>query len=842
MLHAILKKTLGLLFVATTFFAAPLFADSVSNNPIVFVSMVPNPSDFGTLAATFSNHVGDPGSAFRGGDLWIRYSDGTLKNLTSAAGFGNAGFQGAQSIAVRDPSVHWDGNKIIFSMIVGAPTQQYQVNTYRWQLYEITGLGSSQTPVVTKVSNQSSEYNNFSPTYAVDDSIIFASDRPRDSSVTHTYPQRDEYESAQTNTGLWKLNPSTGDLKILDHAPSGDFNPIIDSYGRLIFTRWDHLQRDQQNVGASMGAYNFASEASTQSIGSAPEVFPEPRSASDPNYLSTVNLFTINQFFPWMMNQDGTGLETLNHVGRQEIGLYSERSFNDDANVQEFYGQYTTGQNSKSFTIFLHIKENPQQAGTYLGTHCPEFGTHAAGQIISITGAPNVNPNDMVVTYLTHPDTSSTSNTPAVTHSGMYRDPLPLSNGVILASHTSETRADANDGSTVSPQSRYAFRLQTLQSNGGYLVANANVTTGITKSVSFWNPDQLVSYNGNLWEVMPVEVKARTRPTAPAAILPDIEASVLSEAGVNLSDLQDYLRASNLALIVSRNLTTRDKNDRQQPTNLRVSGSSTESLPKSGKVYEISHLQIFQGDLIRAYQNGNSNGRRVIAQPLTAVADGVNPTLSGAPSGAVQIAEDGSMAAFVPAGRALTWQTTGTSGNPVVRERYWLTFQPGEVRVCASCHGINTVDHLGQTPPTNPPLALARLLAHWKNLPMPTPTPPSGSSGNYKIAIKSKTKIKAGAKFTLTVTGGASSDALTLTGRVKNTSCQLEVALPTSTTKRALKGKFPKAARAKILFAVKNQNSNTSLATKKISLPASGQNQGNVLPNRVCKALMKSLK
>ena len=38
------------------------------------------------------------------------------------------------------------------------------------------------------------------------------------------------------------------------------------------------------------------------------------------------------------------------------------------------------------------------------------------------------------------------------------------------------------------------------------------------------------------------------------------------------------------------------------------------------------------------------------------------------------------MAAFVPARRAMTWQLTDPAGAPVVRERYWLTFQPGEIR------------------------------------------------------------------------------------------------------------------------------------------------------------------
>ena len=75
------------------------------------------------VASVFGNHQGLIANAPRGGDLWIRYPDGTVKNLTAAAGFGTSGFQGARGIAVREPSVHWSGTKAIFSMVVGAPPQ-----------------------------------------------------------------------------------------------------------------------------------------------------------------------------------------------------------------------------------------------------------------------------------------------------------------------------------------------------------------------------------------------------------------------------------------------------------------------------------------------------------------------------------------------------------------------------------------------------------------------------------------------------------------------------------------------------------------------------------------------
>jgi hypothetical protein len=76
---------------------------------------------------------------------------------------------------------------------------------------------------------------------------------------------------------------------------------------------------------------------------------------------------------------------------------------------------------------------------------------------------------------------------------------------------------------------------------------------------------------------------------------------------------------------------------------------------------------------------------------------------------------DGSQATIVPANRAVTWQLTGTNANDsVVKERYWITFRPGEVRTCANCHGINAGDQLGRPAPTNAPFALQKLLQFWK--------------------------------------------------------------------------------------------------------------------------------
>lgn len=292
----------GLMLVALISGATPRWAAQTASadttavaNPILFVTQMPNPNGFGTTISTFGNHLASPSVAGRGGDLYIRYADGTLKNLTAAAGFGStdpSGFQGANAIAVRDPAVYWDGSKALFSMVVGAPTKQYEVETYHWQIYEITGLKANEIPVITKVPNQPANYNNISPIYGTDDRIIFTSDRPHNGQA-HLYPQLDEYELAPTNSGLLSLDPATGDLFQLDHAPSGDFTPIIDSFGRVIFTRWDHLQRDQeadsdaeavaQGQQPTYGTFNYADESvnAAYQFNQRTEVFPEPRGGRD---------------------------------------------------------------------------------------------------------------------------------------------------------------------------------------------------------------------------------------------------------------------------------------------------------------------------------------------------------------------------------------------------------------------------------------------------------------------------------------------------------------------------------------------------------------------------------
>lgn len=701
--------------------AAPARAQQ---NPILFVTQTPNGTDFTNLMSTFGNHRGDANRAPRGGDLWIRYPDGSRRNLTAEAGYG---LTPGQEIAVRDPAPHFDGTRALFSMVIGGTTQDDYAPVY-FQIYEVTGFGVGQTVQIRKLT-QPADTNNVSPIYGSDGRILFTSDRPRNGD-RRLYPQLDEYETRPTVSGLWSMNADGSDLALLDHSPSGVFEPFVDSFGRVVFTRWDHLQRDQQADAdvvdllagrtPEYGAVTYESEASDVHHPLAPhdEVFPEPRrSYGDPLWdalLPGEAGHTFSMFLPWMVHQDGTGLETLDHLGRHELM--------DRIAPSRTYLSYDEGVED-DLELFLHISEDPTSPGTYFGIRSPEFGTRGAGQLVSITAPPGANADSIAVIHHTHPATATIvpdGKSPSSSHIGMFRDPVRLTDGTLIASHTTNTRYEdetVNNPAYPKPyklSSRNNFAIkQLVPGTNGYLkVGSRLMSSSIVETISYFDNGlyRTVQYSGALWELQPVEVIPRPAPPIGSEPLPAIEQAVLSDelGDDGIAALRAWLRRNELALITSRDVTVRA--DRQQDFDLAVAWSGHQTATPGAVPKELAWLQLFEGQQLRGFSGWK--GRRVLARPSASAPNPPEPT---APPGAVRLGEDGSMAAFVPARRALTWQTTTLDGTPAVRERYWLTFQPGEIRTCTNCHGVNTTDVFGGPIPENEPAALRTLAAWWRD-------------------------------------------------------------------------------------------------------------------------------
>jgi Calx-beta domain len=796
-------------------------------NPILFVTQVPIPEEVNTrditqsfmsITSPFGNHQADTLHAGRGGSLFVRFNNGQIVDLLAAADWSAiaGGKPASDAMAVRNPAVNWTATKAIFSMTVGKPSGPADTTQYLFQLYEITLLTQAQLaanvkPVLTKVANQPA-YNNVFPTYAQGGKIVFASDRPYNGQAHLT--QREEYLSLPTVSGLWALDPADAtSLKILHHAPSGAFYPFVDSAGRLLFTNWDHLSRDTQAVTDSRladatfnetfthttnGSGNFADESAaaaftqvTAMTANTWDTFPEPRNFDRKtlaNFYPGVNGNAFNLFTPWMINLDGTGGELLNHVGRHEVGTGSgfTRNFNTDANLSDFNPATAPSATNGNygihnfFTSFFAPREDPLNPGVFYGADGPDLGTHGAGRISKLTNAATgVNPDAMLVTYITDkagaplvqggmniPIPNPQFVFPSAVDLDLYRTPVPLADGNLIASHVAVKQTDYNTGTVANPVpvAGYNFRLRSLKppiAPALFYTNDVTLTAGIAMNTSYWVGATLVSYNGLAWELDPTEVVARAEPAASSApAVHPVTAAQFTASNVHLPTFQKYLIANNAALSVSFDVTKRDRHDKQQPYNLRVSWSGHQTIKPGtlttigspGVPYDIAWMRFHQGDLRRGYALTGSTplaGRRVVATPMHDTMP-LNVPTAGAPAGSVRIGDDGSVAAIVPAGKAMTWEMLNNDAalTSQVKERFWVTFQRGEVRTCANCHGINTFDQAGATAPSNPPSALAALLAHWKT------TNASGTL-QFAIALQYVSKTAGSATLSVTRTGGS---------------------------------------------------------------------------------------
>lgn len=668
-------------------------------SPILFVTQTPYHSTFDTVTATFGNHKSSDRFAPRGGDLMIVYPSGKLRNLTEEAGFGLTS-EGA--IAVREPNVHWDGKRAVFSMVIGGVTKNDFEPVY-WQIYEVTGLGEGETVKIERLPNQPETFNNVSPAYGSNGRIFFTTDRPITGDMRH-YPQLDEYESVETNTGLWSFDPSVdgGDLRVLSHVPSGAFSPKVALDGRVIYVRWDHLQRDQQaDIGVQQyGAFDYVSEDSDEIAPGITEDFPEER--NDKLVKPGNHRHQFNQFFPWQIHQDGTEEETVNHVGRHEMVGYIESSRD---------GLPYGGLDDNPITNFFHVMEDPKNPGWFYGVDAPEFGTHTSGAIVKINGKLGVNADDMRPIHVTDPKTAGApqAGSPVGESDGRYRNPVPLSDGSLVAVVNEDPRQESGNGQGPFGNETYKFRLRHLVPKAGteYFVYGAPLTSGITDKVTYFSNQQYkdVSYEGEMWELDPVEVVARPEPPAITYEVPKIEQSIIDSLMVSsggVEALRKYLADNGYALVISRDVTRRA--DKQQPYNLAIPGGAS-TVEDGATPEEVEFIQFYQADQVRGYTQ-HRNGRRPVPRPMHSAPDG-----GEGPEGSYRLGLDGSFAALVPARRAVSWQLTSGDGTPVVRERYWVTFQPGEIRVCPNCHGINRTDIvLGEPEPENSPETLGPLI------------------------------------------------------------------------------------------------------------------------------------
>ncbi|MCL2710244.1 MAG: hypothetical protein FWE95_05130 [Planctomycetaceae bacterium] len=120
---------------------------------------------------------------------------------------------------IRDPQVHYDGEKILFAYRKGG-TKQYH-------LYEINVDGTD----LTQLTN--SEYDDIEPTYTPDGSIIFVSSRCMRYIPCWHVP----------TTVLYRCDADGQNVRMLSSNNQHDNTPWMLPDGRVLYMRWEYTDR-----------------------------------------------------------------------------------------------------------------------------------------------------------------------------------------------------------------------------------------------------------------------------------------------------------------------------------------------------------------------------------------------------------------------------------------------------------------------------------------------------------------------------------------------------------------------------------------------------------------------
>jgi hypothetical protein len=192
----------------------------------------------------------------------------------------------------------------------------------------------------------------------------------------------------------------------------------------------------------------------------------------------------------------------------------------------------------------------------------------------------------------------------------------------------------------------------------------------------------------------------------------------------------------------------------------------------------------------------------------------------------------------------LTYQLTNGAGEGIVRERLWLTFQPGEIRVCGSCHGVNSIDQKGEDAPTNQPEALRILLDYWKGIPRQDPVM---SLELAPIPKKKKsTALNGGSVLSVSIKGGNARAAqrsvvLSLTSGKHDCRALAEFTTDANGDYQLRSKKLPLLSK-KALLSFSIATSGAVLDKKPIVLNAARAGKGSVRAAGLCSAMKKAFR
>lgn len=226
--------------------------------PIVFVSR--NHQVNGNILYPQSGLLPGMGAFSRfkvvGGRLLVKDVEGYIHTLTDSTILNNH----IRLIDVQQPSVHWNGQKIVFAGIEHRDSS--------WRIYEIRKDGTDLRKVTQsdrnidlsqfgKAWHKFKRYDDIDPVYLPDGKIIFASTRYPALSIFGGKPATNLYIVDTTGTNLFRITSERN---------SGE-KPTIDPFsGRILYSRW-WVNIDRPSNLSGTGFTRMDSLALTPDIG-----------------------------------------------------------------------------------------------------------------------------------------------------------------------------------------------------------------------------------------------------------------------------------------------------------------------------------------------------------------------------------------------------------------------------------------------------------------------------------------------------------------------------------------------------------------------------------------------
>ncbi len=192
----------------------------VSGQPILFVVRNQYKSDHHNTATMFKTSEINTKS-FRGG--------GAIKTIDFAkAGRVETLFESSEALA-RDPEVHFDGGRIVFSMRKNIKDD--------YHIYEINADGTGLKQLTSAVG-----VADFDPLYVSDDSIVFSSTREPKFCMCNRHIMGNLFRMEADGANIHQIGKSTL------HEGHGVLMPD----GRIIYDRWEYVDR---NFGDAQGLW-----------------------------------------------------------------------------------------------------------------------------------------------------------------------------------------------------------------------------------------------------------------------------------------------------------------------------------------------------------------------------------------------------------------------------------------------------------------------------------------------------------------------------------------------------------------------------------------------------------